>query len=394
MDKKNLTIIIGGLVVLGIIWGVVLFISKEPVVEEVIGPWPGMPSSDFEGRLRILEWEGYEDPSLWNVGESAFNKAYPNVEAEFTFFVDEEEALDMLKAGIEADLVHECSGSIMRYYDAGVIEPMDISLIPNWQQMNEVFINLAKEPIKGTPVEGEIYLAPLDWGYSTLMYRNDLLDEIGIPENERDTFNLLFDPRLKGKIMVMDSADEIYPMTALALGIPEDEMWNPTDEQLEMFRQKLLEQRPLIKNYWSFPEDIVKPVAAGEVAAVNIWGESYLTLKEMGVDVTFSFPKEGIITWACGFSITKGLKERDPDLYAVAHAFINAWMDRQAGANIIDIMLYGHTNRQAHILATEKEIVKSFHFDDPTILQKSVFWQETSRIEDITAIWEEVKASQ
>lgn len=393
MNKKTLAIIIGGLMVLGIIFWVVSFVLKPPVVEEV-GPWPGMPLSDFEGTLYVFEWEDYDDPGLWNVGESAFNEIYPNVKPEFTFFADETDALDKLKAGIKADIVHGCGGSLMRYYNAGVLEPMDISLIPNWQQMNEAFRNFAKEENKGTPVKGEIYFAPLEWGYSTVMYRNDLLDELGIPENERDTFNLLFDPRLKGEIMIIDSPDEIYPIVALAAGIPPYEIWNPTDEQLEIMKNKLLEQRPLIKAYWPETGAIVEAVAAGEIAAVNIWGESYLVLKEMGVDVTFSFPKEGIVTWLCGFSIVKGLKERDPDLYAVAHAFINAWMDKQAGANIIDTMLYGHSNQQAHVLAKEKEIVKAFHFDDPTVLQKSVFWQEPLRIEEFITIWNEVKVGE
>lgn len=391
MSKKTLAIIIGGLIVLGIIFWVVSFVLKPPVVEEV-GPWPGMPPSDFEGTLRVIEWEGYEDPTLWNVGESAFKKIYPNVDVEFIIIVDEEKALSKIQAGVEADLVHECVGSVIWYYNEGAIEPLDISLIPNFEKMHEVFKEMVRKEGVGTPVAGEIYIIPADWGHSTIMYRNDLLDEAGIPENERDTYKLLLDPRLKGKIMIMDSPDEVYPLIALAAGIPKEDIWTLNDEQLEILRQKLLELKPLVKYFWEYPEDIIEPVAAGEIAAVNIWGESYLTLKGMGVDVTFGFPREGILTWVCGFSPVKGLKERDPDLYKVAHAFINAWLDEQAGANMIDMFMYGNPNVNAAALAKEKEIVKDFRYDDPEVLYEGVFWSEVPEetLDKIYAIWDEV----
>ncbi|MDH5771456.1 MAG: extracellular solute-binding protein, partial [Candidatus Bathyarchaeota archaeon] len=237
--------------------------------------------------LRVFEWGGYEDPKLWNVGESAFKTMYPDVDVEFSFFVDSSEALSKLKLGFKPDLVHPCGGDIQRYYDAGVIEPLDPSLIPNWQNMTDPLKHYAE--VEETPVEGEVYLAPCDWGYSTVLYRPDLLEQLGIPKEDWDTFNLLFreDEKLSEKIMVMDSAVEVTPMAALAAGVPPDEIWNMTDTQMEMTRAKLLYQKlNLIRGYWTVPTQVVSAMASGEVVAANIWGESYATLKAMGVNVT------------------------------------------------------------------------------------------------------------
>ncbi|HUW72163.1 MAG TPA: extracellular solute-binding protein [Candidatus Humimicrobiaceae bacterium] len=386
MNKKTLIIIIGVLILV-VIAAVILL--KPPTVEEAPPPWPGMPSSDFEGTLRVFEWDGYDDPMLWDVGESAFNKIYPKVEVKFDFFVDETEALDKLKAGFPADLVHLCQSSVTRYYEEEVIEPLDVSLIPSWRQMYQEFQDLAEKKV--TPVENEVYFAPLDWGYTTIVYRNDLLDELAIPEEERDTYNLLFDQRLKGKIMIMDSAEEQTPITALAAGFSPDEIWDLTDEQLEVVKNKLLEQKPLLYGYWTESEDVIAPMLAGEVVAATAWGDVYFALKEAGIDVTFSFPEENILTWICGFSIVEGLEERNPDLYAAAHAFINAWLDPQVGANLIDFHLYGHSNQAAHILAESKDIIELFRLDDPTVFKETVFWQPSASPEIEETIWNEVR---
>ncbi|MFQ5836033.1 MAG: PotD/PotF family extracellular solute-binding protein, partial [bacterium] len=151
--------------------------------------------------LQVFEWGGYEDPNLWNVGESAFKTMYPDVDVQFSFFIDESEALSKLKLGFRPDIVHPCGASIQRWYDAGLIEPLDTSLIPNWQNMSERFITYAE--VDATPVAGEVYFAPADWGYSTVLYRPDLLEQLGVPPDEWDTFDLLFNPKLAGKVMVM-----------------------------------------------------------------------------------------------------------------------------------------------------------------------------------------------
>jgi len=341
--------------------------------------------------LRVFEWGGYENPKLWNVGESAFKKMYPDVDVEFSFFVDESEALSKLKLGFRPDIVHPCGSSVKRYYDAGVIEPLDPTLIPNWENMSDPLKHYAE--VEETPVEGKVYFAPCDWGYSTVMYRPDLLVQLGVPEDEWDTYGLLFNPKLEGKVMPMDSAIEVTPMAALAAGVPKDHVWNMNETEMAMTREKLLYQKlNLVRGYWSVPAQIVSAMASGEIAAANIWGESFVTLKSMGVNVTFSFPEEGIISWICGFCIVDGLEERDPELYEIAHAYINAWMSPEGGANLIDLYAYGPSNKYAHTLAQRTDTIELLQLDDPLVLEETTFWQYTPNEADWVAMWDEVKA--
>jgi len=363
-------------------------------------PWEGMPPSDYAGTLNVFEWGGYEDPNLWNAGKYAFNRIYPKVEVKFSFFVDEAEALTKLQAGFRPDVVHPCGASVPRWVDAGVIEPINISLIPLWKNMTEKFQTFDQNFVNDIP-----YFVPQDWGYSTVMYRPDLLEAMGIPkinpdtgENQWDTFNLLFDPKggkMYKKIAFMDSATETFPMAALAAGIKPDELWNMTEAQLAICRQKFVEQKQggMIRFYWKVPADTISAMQKGEIVAANIWGEEYAALKSAGVNVTFSWPKEGLLAWVCGSCVVEGVKARNPDLYKIAHAFLNAWIDPQAGANLIDLYAYGTPNKDAAKIAKKQEdIVKPLYFDDPTILDRVILWLYSPNEPRWYEIYLEVKA--
>jgi len=348
-------------------------------------PWEGMPPSDYAGTLNVFEWGGYENPDLWNAGKYAFHRIYPKVEVKFSFFVDEAEALTKLQAGFRPDIAHPCGASVPRWVDAGVIEPINITLIPLWKNMTEKFQTFDQNFVNDIP-----YFVPADWGYTTVMYRPDLLEAMGIPkinpvtgENQWDTYNLLFDPKggkMTQKVSVMDSAVEVTSIAALAAGIPEEQVWNMAPAQLELVRQKLMEQKQggMIRFYWKVPADTIAAMQKGEIVAAEIWGEEYATLTTAGVNVTFSFPREGILAWVCGLTIAEGLKARNPDLYKIAHAFLNAWIDPQAGANLIDLYCYGNPNKDAARLATRQEdVVEPLHLNDPQILDQVILWKYT-----------------
>jgi len=362
-------------------------------------PWEGMPPSDYAATLNVFEWGTYENPNLWNAGKYAFNRLYPNVEVKFSFFVDESEALTKLQAGFKPDLVHPCGQSIRRWVDAGVIEPINISLIPLWKNMTEKFQTFDQNFVNEIP-----YFQPTDWGYTTVLYRPDLLEQMGIPkydpvtgENQWDTYNLLFDPKggkMYKKIAIMDSAVEMFPQAALAAGIPYEQVWNMTSTQLELAKQKFVEQKQggMIRFYWKVPADTISAMQKGEIVAANVWGEEYVVQKSAGVNVTFSFPKEGVLAWVCGFSIVKGLKEGDQYLYKVAHAYMNAWIDPQAGANLIDLLGYGTPNKDAAKMAERQETVELLGFDDPATLDRVKLYKYASNEPDWAKIYVEVKA--
>ena len=85
---------------------------------------PTMGAIAEDSELTIFDWSGYEDPS--------FHPNYVEKYGEsptFTFFGDEDEAFEKLRAGFKADLAHPCSQSVVKWREAGLLQPLDTSRI-------------------------------------------------------------------------------------------------------------------------------------------------------------------------------------------------------------------------------------------------------------------------
>jgi len=366
----------------------VAIIAAIIVVAAAVGSYYWVTQKPVKKTLHVFDWAGFDLPEFWR--ESEFKEKHPDVDVEFTYLTDEAGALSKLKLGFRADIVSICSAGVKRFYDAGVIEPLDPSLIPNWQDMNTGYRQLAEVDLA---IEGEVIWVPVDSGHTSVLYRPDLLEELGIPPEDWDTYNLLFDPRLEGKIMVCDSAEESIPLAAIAAGVPPDHIWNMNETEMEMTKQKLLDQLPLLRGYYESSPEVVSAMAAGEIVAAGAWGRAYPPLVDMGVNVTYALPREGILTWVCGYSIVKGLKERDPYLYEAAHTFINGWLSPEGGAHLIDTYGYRPSNIYAHELAEKQDLVELFHLDDPALPEGAIVFEYIENLEEWIAMWDEVKAA-
>ena len=153
----------------------------------------------FASTGRAFVWGGYDDDGLFG----------PYVEAngspEYSTFGDAEEALQKLKAGFEVDVAWPCQGEIGRWVRAGVLQPLDTSRIENWGDM---FPEVRDLP--SGIVNGQNYFAPVDWGDTSVVYNTD---EVTWMQPGNESLYLLEDPRMKGKVGVLDSAaDSLFLM--------------------------------------------------------------------------------------------------------------------------------------------------------------------------------------
>lgn len=101
--------------------------------------------------LVIFDWAGYEDEN--------FYQAYIEKHGDkptYSFFSDEEEAFNKIRAGFKADMAHPCSQSVNKWRDAGIIEPFDTSRMPEWE-------NVSFADAEGFTVDGKVYVVPVDW---------------------------------------------------------------------------------------------------------------------------------------------------------------------------------------------------------------------------------------
>ncbi|MCF6115123.1 MAG: hypothetical protein EOS23_13300 [Mesorhizobium sp.] len=99
-----------------------------------------------------------------------------------------------------------------------------------------------------------------------------------------------------------------------------EDLWNMTDEQLEAVKQKLIEQKPLVRTYWSQAGEAIDLFMIKEIVASNSWSYITATLKSQGLPVR-EFAGSPPIGWIDSHFIVKGDTEPGsrPQVYQSHH---------------------------------------------------------------------------
>ena len=299
-------------------------------------------------------WAGFDLPEFY----PAYIEKYGEP-PQTPLFADNEETFTKMRAGYQVDVTHPCSGMTGRWRDAGIIQPVDTSRLSNW---GDVFGVL--KTLKFTQENGQQWFVPWDWGQTSITYRADIVDLMG----QEESWSLLWDERYKGKLAMLDAAEDAWWCAAIYAGI---DVENVTDEGMAIVRALLEKQRPLLRYYSSDMTSVEQGLASGSLVAAMTWNESPLNLKAQGLDVRFANVKEGALTWVCGLVLAAGAPHYDQ-----AHELIDAMIAPQPGIYLISEYGYGHSNMKAFDAVDEDVLLARGLSKDPlAILNKGVFIQ-------------------
>ena len=326
-----------------------------------------------EEQALYFTWGGYDIPDLF--GPYIAKHGAP---PDFATFGDSEEGLTKMRAGYVVDVAHPCNQSIPRWLDTGLFQPIDTSKLSNW---GNVVPSLKK--LDAAQRDGKQWFVPFEWGQTSITYRTDLFDLQG----QEESWNMLWDERYKGKLMVIGSAGDAWWCAAILAGVDFD---NITDADVEKVNALLRKQQPLVRLYTSDVTTMEQALASGEVVAGMTWNDTATSLKKEGVSVKFANPKEGALTWACGVMMHK-----DAPHYDLAHDLIDAMISPETGAYVINEFGYGHSNTKSFDLVSDERLAELGLTRNPNdILDRGVF-QTTQSDELLTRInrdFEEIMA--
>ncbi len=258
------------------------------------------------------------------------------------------------------------------------MQPIDTSRLEHWDEINPQLAEIGQ-------FNGEQYFVPWEWGFESILVRTDLVDEV--PDSWAD----LWDPQYAGHLMLWDSAQVNYAMTALALGIGDP--WNNlTDENLERVKTKLLEIKPNLLTYWTDYTQVYDMAASGEAWVVaNAWQDAYGYLYTEGIPAAYIEPTEGRLGWVCGYGITKDAKNLD-----LVYEFLNAATSPESSAALGNVYWYGGANT-ASIPLVDEEVVTFMGLNElDAVLKNTVFYQTLSedQRQKIGTMWDAVKAAE
>ena len=295
--------------------------------------------SDGPGRLHLLEWNGYHHSQFYPEYLAEYGRP-----PDYTFFDQAEDAMRRMRIGYEVDLVHFCTGQLAEAKESGLIKPLDTSRIPRW---SEVTPNLLALP--DVQMDGEYWIVPWEWGYSTVAYNPELIDI------ENPSYEMFIDPRYKGKT-ALPSDIGVTMIIAGVIGGWADP-FDPTEKELESAPEiftKLLENARFI---WTDGTQMEQAWAAGDVGISYIFGSATRRMNKEGLTNVVVEPLQ---TWMCGLSLSTTGTTPEEEVYD----YINAMLDPESGIEMFDMYGYGHGNRNT-VDFLEPERVAGTGIDDP-----------------------------
>ena len=293
----------------------------------------------------FFTWGGYDVPE--------FVQPYIEKHGEppnFTTFGGSEEALTKMRAGFVVDVSHPCNQAIPRWIATDLFQPLDTSKLSNWEHVIPQLYEL-----EGNVVDGQPYMAPVDWGRTSVTYRTDLVDL----EGKEESWEILFDPKYEGRIGMLASGADSWWIAAIAEGIPFTEL--DTEEAMAAVAERLRKQRPLVRTYTDDTTTLEQALASGELVAALTWDSSAVVLKNEGVPVKFADVKEGALTWVCGAMMHKDAPQPDK-----AYDLVDALLSVEAGKWLVLENGYGHSNRQTFEAIPDEQLAELGLSSDPS----------------------------
>ena len=327
--------------------------------------------------LNLLVWEGYADPS--------FVKAFEEqnqCKISASYMGSSDELVAKLRGGSSGnyDVISPSSDVATSIATAGLAAPLDLSKIPSYSQLSPQLTSLSLVRTKG-----QVYGVPFMWGPDPIIYDTTVFTQ------PPDSWNVLWEPKYKGKISVWDDLSTVY-MAAQVLGYDKPEpsqLYNLSDEQLEAVKKKLLELKPNIRKMWTTGGELTNLFQSHEVVIAMGWPLNTAELKKTNFPVGETIPKENTTGWIDHLMITAGSENKE-----LAYKFLEYMVQAKTQKQVTDVTHYVPANPQAGQFMTPVE-VKTLHLDDVDTYQKQIyFWQNVPRRAKYTEIWNDVKAAQ
>ena len=341
------------------------------------------PIEEESGKLSILEWGGYEAggtkaQAYGLLAGTDYTDKYGGGDISYTYINNDEQALQKATSDDAFDLMHPCSDTLPRYVERGLIQPWDTELLASFGELNPYLV-------EATQVDGQQYMIPWDWGFSSLLYRSDMVDEA-----DATGWELAWNDKYADKISLWSGASSNFQLTGLLQGF--DDIYDPTDEQIQEAKNKLIEQKPLNKFYWDSEYGQMRPAfRSGTIWITYSWQAAYASFADKGMKVAYMDPSQGRLAWVCGFVLGANTKN-----YYHVHDYVESFINKKASENLVNLFYYGAANTAIDIDKIQNQaLVESLNLSDPeAIASEDVHLARyMPRLDAIELAWQEVVAS-
>jgi spermidine/putrescine-binding protein len=327
--------------------------------------------------LGLLVWEGYADPSFIHPFEE---KCKCKVSASYMGSSDELVAKLRGGSASDYDVISPSSDVAGMIAASGLAAPLDLAKIPSYGHLMTALTSL---PLVKNG--GKIYGVPFQWGPNPLLYDTRAF------KIAPDSWNVLWDPALRGKVSVWDDLSTVY-MAAQVLGYDKPNpsaLYNLNDEQLENVKRKLLALKPNIRKMWSTGGELTNLFESREVQIAMGWPLMTNQLQARHFPIAETIPKENTTGWIDHLMVTSASEHKD-----LASQLLEYLTQARTQMQVAAVTGYLPANPEVAEYVSADERTK-LHLDDLASYTKRIyFWENVPRRDKYNEIWNEVKAAQ
>ena len=241
------------------------------------------------------------------------------------------------------DVVSASSNFFSREIKAGVYQPLDKSLLPNWKNLDPRMLAIQQ---KSDP--GNRHAVPYLEAVSGFSYNVDMI-RARMPNAPVDSLDMIFNPKVVARfadcgVSLLDSPEDTIGMALSYLHL------NPNSTRREDFaaaERLLMSVRPYVRTFDSI--EYMNALANKEVCIAMSWSADYATVMARAraagapVHLAFTIPKEGGNRTFSSLLIPVGATHP-----IAAHRFLNFILDPQVIAEITNEIYYGNPNLAAN----------------------------------------------
>jgi putative spermidine/putrescine transport system substrate-binding protein len=325
-----------------------------------------------EGKLNIVNWEGYTDPSF----VKGFEKE-TGCKVNDTFAGTSDEMFTKFRSGGggQYDLASFSGDASLRAIKSGTVAPLDMSKLTNWKDLAPQL----QSPEFNTQ-NGKHYGLSFTWGANVLIYNADKIKQ------NLDSWNVLYDPKYKGKITVPDNPIQIADPALQYFGASDP--YSIDQATLDKVKSKLKQQRSLVRKYWVLATDFESLFKSGDATIGAGWPLMTNDLRKAGMNVKEVIPKEGVTGWSDSWMLSN--KARHP---ICAYKYMNYTSRPDIQVKIADVTGYSPPNQKACPLLGAQRC-KDLHVTDQKYYDTIKYWQTPTtptNYRQWTDAWAEVR---
>ncbi len=325
------------------------------------------------GELSMLTWEGYVDKSFT---AEFTEKTGCKINAKYVGSGDEIATTMLTGRGESYDLFAVSSDLVPRFIDAGVVDEVDMSKVPNAAGFYPQFQN-PDFAMRG----GKQYALPYAFGIIRMAVDSD---QVSV---KPDSLGYLWDPAMKGKVALWDDLESLY-MAGRYLGFKN--IYDMSDDELAQARDALITLKPNIRKFWSSAGELTSLYQQRDIATSNAWDITLTQLIRDGRKMELVQPKEGLGGWIDSHMIVKGHASNE-----CVHAWLDYASDPKVQAKAFKVTSYTFANASQiqNLDDSDKTLLKALGGTDAESLKNVSFWQPVRNRGKYLEIWNQVKSA-